>query len=535
MHAQGPFLRSRESQPTTLRRRGDEWRPLLALTLALLGSSCSLVATSDVARGLGSPCTSDADCQAARCIAPQSATTVTGSICAIACSADTDCPKGTVCAKSLCQTPLSVGVALTGNVTELEGWTYAHVQALDKVASELGYIKLDKHFGLIPGNVLNDIIGIAQTNQLVLGNTFDYVPDFKKAAMNSPTNNFACVDDGVYALGTANFNTYWVRREEAWYVAGKVAATIAKSRLGVISAFINPETVLDVNAFALGAQSVKPGIVVEVRYIGFWYDINGTPTFSYTHKGGLTKTYYREEYLAAQLIDSGCEVIAHLGNTQRSVRLIESLRSAGLARSDQYSFANDNQSGYLDGSGQSIKSCVGAIYENWQPLYRDLFEAIHRGVYDPSVQLYYDITDTDASPTGVSINPSGPGDSIAERKLTQDLARSTNPGPRQRVLLGPYTVNGQRDRDLDGIPDPDQRVASGEVISLAEASKLCWYVQGVVEKTILSDPTSPDRQALVPGGLVPGAKTPGSRVSYPTDDQLVVPTGLSGECLKNTF
>lgn len=535
MHAPGLFLRSRESMPRVARRRRDGRGLLLSLTLALLGGSCSLVATSDVASGLGSPCQSDADCQASRCVAPQSGTSVTGGICAISCSSDLECPKGTMCAKSLCQTPLTVGVALTGNVTEIEGWTYAHVQGLDKAASDLGYVKLDKRFGLIPGNVLSDIVAIAQTNQLVLGNTFDYIPDFQKVAMSSPNNYFACVDDGVGVSGTANFNTYWVRLAEAWYIAGKVAASLAKGRLGIISSFVNPETVLSVNAFTLGAQSIKPGMVVEVRHLGFWYDINAVPTFSYTHKGGLTKTYYREEYLAALLVDSGCEVIAHLGNTQRSVRLIETLRAAGLARPDQYSLANDNQTGYLDGTGQPIKSCVGAVYENWQPLYRDLFEAIHRGVYDSRVRLDYDITDTDASPIGVSINPGGPGDSIAARKLTQDLARSTNPTPRQRVLLGPYNVNGQRDRDLDGIPDASQSVASSEIVSAAETSRMCWYVQGVVEKTILSDPMSPDRQALVPGGLVPGATAAGARVPYPADDQLVLPTGLSSECLKNTL
>lgn len=535
MHAQGLFVRSKESMATAAPRCA-RWGRLLPLTLALLGSAgCSLVVHSEVAGGLGSPCQSDSDCQASRCSAPQSGSRVTGGICAIPCGSDSDCPKGTMCAKALCQTPLTVGVALTGNVTELEGWTYAHVQGLDKAASDLGYVKLDKRFGLIPGNVLNDILGIAQTNQLVLGNTVDYIPDFQKAAMASPQNYFVCVDDGFGTSGTANFNTYWVHLSEAWYIAGKVSASMAQNRLGIISAFVNPETVLSVNAFTLGARSVKPNLVVEVRHIGFWYDINSQPTFSYTHKGGTTKSYYREEYLAALLVDSGCEVIAHLGNTQRSVRLIETLRTAGLANQNQYSLANDNQTGYLDGVGQPIRSCLGSVYENWHPLYRDLFESIHRGVYDFRTPLYYDITDTDASPTGFAVNPGGPGDSVAARKLAQDLARSTNPPPRQRVLLGPYNVNGQRDRDQDGIPDANQSVPSDELISVAEISKMCWYVEGVVEKSVLNDPLSPDRPALVPGGLLPGATTPGARVAYPSADALVLPTGLSGECLKNTF
>lgn len=513
-------------------RRGGVWLFLLAL---LTSDGCSVTAKTDVAGGLGSPCQSDDQCQAAKCTFPSSDTKATGGICATACTADADCPAGTLCAKSLCQVPLTVGVALTGNVTELEGWTFAHVQGLDQAASDLGYVKLDKRFGLIPGNVLEDIKNIAKNNQIIIGNTVDYIPDFQRAAQEIPTRNFVCIDDGVYMTGTANFTTYWIHRAQAWYAAGKVAANIAKDRLGVISAFINPETVFDVNAFTLGARTVKPNIVVEVRHMGFWFDINDTPTYSYTHTNGMTRQYFREEYLAALMIDSGCEVIAHIGNTQRTVRLIERLRGLGLAKSDQYSFANDNQKGYLDGTGNPIPSCVGSIYENWQPLYRDLFDAVHRGTFNPYKSLDYDIDDTENSPTGVSINPAGPGDSIAARKIVQDLARARNPSARQRVLQGPYATNGQRDRDRDGIPDAVQQVSLGELIEVAEASKMCWYVAGVVEKTTLSDPKSADRPALVPGGLVPGATQPGSRVAYPADDTLVIPPGLSTQCLANTF
>ena len=505
------------------------------LVAALLGIGCSLTTKTDVGAGIGSPCQSDDQCQAARCMPPVAGTKATGGICATTCLVDADCLSGSVCAKGMCQLPLTVGVALTGNVTELEGWTFAHVQGLDQASADLGYVRLDKRFGLIPGNVLEDIENIARTNQVVIGNTVDYIPDFQRAAQAIPNRNFVCVDDGVFMTGTSNFTTYWIHRAQAWYAAGKVAANVAKDRLGVISAFINPETVFDVNAFTLGARTVKPNIVVEVRHMGFWFDINDTPTYSYTHSNGSVRQYFREEYLAALMIDSGCEVIAHIGNTQRTVRLLEKLRGQGLARTDQYSFANDNQKGYLDGTGLPIPSCVGSIYENWQPLYRDLFEAVHRGTFNPMKSLDYDIDDTDNSPTGVSINPSGPGDSIAARKIVQDLARAKNPSARQRVLMGPYTANGQRDRDRDGIPDANQTVAAGELIEVAEASKMCWYVTGVVEKSVLSDPKSADRAALVPGGLVPGSTQPGSRVAYPTDDKLVIPSGLSTECLANTF
>ena len=60
--------------------------------------------------------------------------------------------------------------------------------------------------------------------------------------------------------------------------------------------------------------------------------------------------------------------------------------------------------------------------------------------------------------------------------------------------------------------------------------------QGVVEKTI-NDPTSADRDALVPGGLIPGSSTPNQLQSYvaESEDKLVLPTGLSAKCRENSF
>jgi hypothetical protein len=318
-----------------------------------------------------------------------------------------------------------------------------------------------------------------------------------------------------------------------------IAASLAQHRLGIISAFINPETVSCVNAFALGALSQKPSLVVEVRHIGFWYDNNTTRTYTYTNKSGFTNSYFREEYLAALMMDSGCEVIAHLSNTQRSVALIDAVNMQGK-KSPPYSFANDNQLAWQDSQMLPIKSCVGSIYENWAPLYQDLFESVHRGTFDASRPLYYDFDGTSNSPGGVSLNPQGPADMVAASGIMANLERQGLIGKALRAYIfqGPYTVTGQRDANMDGIPDPVQTVGSSDKDKFqpAEFGSMCWYVKGVVEKTVLSMPSSPDRDALVPGGLDPaggGKIVPYPRADDPSKDVLVLPSGLSGQCLQN--
>jgi hypothetical protein len=79
------------------------------------------------------------------------------------------------------------------------------------------------------------------------------------------------------------------------------------------------------------------------------------------------------------------------------------------------------------------------------------------------------------------------------------------------------------------------------VLSDAEIAGMCFFVSGVVEKSILNVPTSPDVAALVPGGLLPGATAAETKVAlHPTsEDQLALPAAnsspvrLSADCRKN--
>jgi simple sugar transport system substrate-binding protein len=509
----------------------------LLLGIPLVLASCSLALDSSIKKGIGESCVADSDCQAAKCLLSSVSPGDTNGVCSIHCSVDQDCPSPSACVKQQCQMSLSVGVAMTGFPSDLEGWTVAHNDALQATSDALGYLKLEKKLGLTPGNVLNDVKDLASRNRVLVGNTVDYGDDFVAAAKLFPDKKFLVVNDGVrydYPGRTPNFSTYWVHREQGWYIAGKVAASIGKARLGVISAFINPDTVRDVNAFTLGARSVNPNIVVEVRHMGFWFDINTQPTYFYPKTG---KTYYREEYLTQLMFESNVEVIAHIGNTQRSVKLIDQLMAASPTRLPKaWTFANDVKSGCKDSTGSYYPTCSGAIYENWTPIYTRIFDQIHRGVYTAST-VEMDVDGTDNTPLGVSINPKGPGDDLATRALIQALARSQNPGPRQRIFVGPYEINGQRDVDVNGLPDSVQKVASGEALSDSERARMCWYVKGVVEKTKLNDPSSPDKDALVPGGLLPGTTTPNTLQGIPpdTEDKIVLPTGLSWKCKENSF
>jgi hypothetical protein len=86
-------------------------------------------------------------------------------------------------------------------------------------------------------------------------------------------------------------------------------------------------------------------------------------------------------------------------------------------------------------------------------------------------------------------------------------------------------VTGQRDVDDDGVPDARQSVAAGETIGDREWRSMCWLVDGVIEKSVPTDPASADVPAKVPDGRVP----PAADLLPPPG----APPGVGLDCKKN--
>jgi simple sugar transport system substrate-binding protein len=68
-----------------------------------------------------------------------------------------------------------------------------------------------------------------------------------------------------------NIGSYFGYIDEAQYVSGIVAGHMTKSgKLGFVAAKPIPQVLRNINAFALGAQTVKPGIATQVIFTGDW-------------------------------------------------------------------------------------------------------------------------------------------------------------------------------------------------------------------------------------------------------------------------
>jgi basic membrane lipoprotein Med (substrate-binding protein (PBP1-ABC) superfamily) len=440
------------------------WFSLFLLAAAgAAAAGCQAFVTTDVGKGIGQPCAADDECQGDLCYK---------GLCSYACSAPADCVDPSICTpEGVCELPLEVGFIYVG-VVEDEGWTLTHEEGRQYAMDNLPYLRStfapNKY---LPNDAKDSIDGfIADGYDVIAANSFSLRgPVAEKAVQYVDKQFMTCASNTV----GKNLGSYFGRMEQAFYLAGYTAGLkTSTNRLGFIGSYITPEAVRHINAFTLGAHRVDPDIVVEVRWVGFWFDT-----------GDPVNGEYAETRLAKQLLATNCDVIAHVMDNGRSVAAVEAARAAGA---DVYSLGNDNQ----DACSKGPTSCLGTPYWNWGPLYVRLFEDIHRGTWDPNIIVNDNIgVDPAKSIANFTVNEAVAGGdvAIAVSQLLSELAKSGN---EHMSFDGPYCSTGQR--------TPEKCVMEGETITDQELRQMCWFVEGVVEKVDPADPASIDKPGQVP-------------------------------------
>ncbi len=87
---------------------------------------------------------------------------------------------------------------------------------------------------------------------------------------NHPYVQFSGFD---LSISSPNYHPVFFRIYQARYLAGVLAGLMSRSHmLGFVAARPDPEVVRGINAFALGAQSVRPQTKVLVKWTGHWSD-----------------------------------------------------------------------------------------------------------------------------------------------------------------------------------------------------------------------------------------------------------------------
>ncbi|HEY2512357.1 MAG TPA: BMP family ABC transporter substrate-binding protein [Polyangiaceae bacterium] len=504
-------------------RRGVALMTALSSAAAL---QCSLVAKSDLKAGVGEACSADAECQNGTCRSGACATACAadsdcpspslcfGAYCELGCHVDANCENGNLCVANACTAPLQVAGFFAGGTDGEDGWSTAHRLGLDQAAAALPYVQFGSQryratASLRQAGDMQAAVTQALTEGAdVIVTTSTIGTQIALAeAPKAPGVDFVAASATANG-GERNLGAYTALTEQAWYVAGELAARLApgpSACLGMILPTPTKAIVRDTNAFVRGATHQQGGVKVVIRWVGATKDFGLAPQYSYAAQTypSPAGSLYREELLAAQLADLGCTVIAHRTETQRVVVAVEAKLAGPVKAATMhplFSLGADVQDACragVDPTQAWYSTCLGAVYGNWGPLYSRIFDQIQRGVWSAPVDAEPFISD----PTGVTQIAVSPFDSLtgidadAALMLVQDAANAGF----DAVFTGPYSFTGQRDLDGDGNADANQAVPAGTALSANELERMCWFVSGTWE---LPDPTVVTYDSLIPA-LVP--------------------------------
>jgi basic membrane lipoprotein Med (substrate-binding protein (PBP1-ABC) superfamily) len=174
---------------------------------------------------------------------------------------------------------------------------------------------------------------------------------------------------------SANLGTFFGEIWQMVYVSGAAAAKVSKTgKLGYIVAFPIPQTLLNVNAFELGAKSVNPKATTTVVFTGNWCD-----------PAKLAEA-------SNSLVDQGIDVLTMHQDCPKPVIEVADRRGVYVV-------------GYhADGSSVSPKAWITGSEWVWGPTMLQLVDEALHAKYKPSV-LRYGPPDgvVDLAPFGTSV------------------------------------------------------------------------------------------------------------------------------------
>jgi basic membrane protein A and related proteins len=172
------------------------------------------------------------------------------------------------------QKPVTVGVIYVGPRDDF-GYNQAHAQAAAELKKLPGVKVVEEENVPETTAVQKTMTGmVAQDGaSVVFPTSFGYFdPHMLAMATKYPDARFAHCGgmwtEGKHPKNTASFFGYI---DECQYLNGVVAGHMSKSgKIGFVAAKPIPQVLRNINAFLLGARSVKPGITCNVIFTGDW-------------------------------------------------------------------------------------------------------------------------------------------------------------------------------------------------------------------------------------------------------------------------
>ncbi len=156
------------------------------------------------------------------------------------------------------------------------GYNQAHAEGAAGAAKKFSWMKLVEEANVpettAVAETMRSMIDIDGAVALFPTSFGYFDPHIIKLAAEYPDVQFFHAG-GLYQEGKTpkNVGSYFGYIDEAQYVAGVVAGSMSKSgKLGFVGAKPIPQVLRNINAFTLGARSVRPDITTQVVFTGNW-------------------------------------------------------------------------------------------------------------------------------------------------------------------------------------------------------------------------------------------------------------------------
>ena len=327
--------------------------------------------------------------------------------------------------------PLGISLVLPSPVGDV-GWGHALVAGLEPVKAAYGdKVKVTVIENIMEGPDADRIMNktVADGNNVLIAGSFGYQNGALQIARRNPAVTV------LHASGfqvAPNFSPFAAKYFQGTYLLGMAAAALTKTgKLGSVSAFAIPELITSINAFALGAQAVRPDIEVSVVWVNSWFD----PA--------------KEQEAAKALIAQKCDVI--FSNAQDTPSVVAACEEAGV-----YSFnLNSSMQKYAP------KTYLGCIATDWAPFFKASVDAHLAGTFK-GANAFLGVADGVVKVT--DWNPAIPADTMTKIKETEAKIADGSFSP----FAGPLTK-----------ADGSEGIAAGATMTDAEIVAMDWHVKGV--------------------------------------------------------
>jgi len=367
------------------------------------------------------------------------------------------------------------------------GWTAAHHEGRGYVASKFGWLEA-RYIEKVSEDRAKSVIEAELSREkydAVFATSYGFKTAIKELAPRYPGVKFYhCSGEYEYFEGVDNVATYFAEFYQLYYLNGVAAgASTETCRVGYVPAFLIPEVVRHINAFALGA-------VYGARVAGKCGNGERLEIYSTSPLEAWFAPDKARDYATYLVNKYDVDVIAYTEDTTAVLDVAESFHDKGKR---VYSFSHySNMYEYYRRKGRTLRAHLTGQVVNWGPIYEYLLSKLYSGAFSKE-DIWARVGDftpfkwklpsersTAGLPEGAVylaplntevIHPKA----VAEiKRLYEDM---------KELLFEPFTgpIRGYK-IDFKGRPQEEPRLKVGQVSRLGRND--LWYMDWFYEKII---------------------------------------------------